>query len=86
MLLAVLRGLFFAALGCSVGEDLLASVRFLPCMDNSFVSLTCASGASESLGTHLGFADLTSIVFLLEGFRYSSDASRYASQFCTKLT
>jgi len=86
MLLAVLRCLLFAAVGYSVGEDLFTPVRFLPCMDNGFVSLTCASGASESLRTHLGFADLTSIIFLLEGFRYSSDASRYASQFCTKLT
>ena len=86
MLLAVLRCLLFAALGYNVGEDLFAPVRFLPCMDNSLVSLTCASGASESLRTNLGFADLTSIIFLLEGFRYSSDASRYASQFCTKLT
>ena len=85
MLLAVLRCLFFAAVGYSVGEDLFTSIRFLPCMDNSFVSLTCASGASESLRTHLGFADLTSIIDLLEGFHYSLDASRYALRFCTKL-
>jgi hypothetical protein len=53
MLLDVLECLPSATGRSRVEGDLLALVKFFPCMGESFMSLTCRSGVSESLSALL---------------------------------